>query len=64
VIEGGPATVIPFMNEDDDPVEFGGNPAERLHLSEAMRMAEALVFASADPVTDSVSQVFTSSSQA
>jgi segregation and condensation protein B len=52
VIEGGPATVIPFMNEDDDPVEFGGNPAERLHLSEAMRMAEALVFASADPVTE------------
>jgi segregation and condensation protein B len=40
------------MNEDDDPVEFGGNPAERLHLSEAMRMAEALVFASADPVTE------------
>lgn len=52
MIEGGPATVIPFMNEDDDPVEFGGNPAERLHLSEAMRMAEALVFASADPVTE------------
>jgi len=52
VIEGGPATVIPFMNEDDDPAEFGGNPAERLHLSEAMRMAEALVFASADPVTE------------
>jgi segregation and condensation protein B len=52
VIEGGPATVIPFMNEDDDPMEFGGNPAERLHLSEAMRMAEALVFASADPVTE------------
>ena len=52
MIEGGPATVIPFMNEDDDPAEFGGNPAERLHLSEAMRMAEALVFASADPVTE------------
>lgn len=52
MIEGGPATVIPFMNEDDDPMEFGGNPAERLHLSEAMRMAEALVFASADPVTE------------
>jgi segregation and condensation protein B len=40
------------MNEDDEPVETVGNPAERLHLSEAMRMAEALVFASAEPVTE------------
>jgi segregation and condensation protein B len=39
------------MDEDDD-IEAGGNPAERLHLSEAMRMAEALVFASAEPVTE------------
>jgi segregation and condensation protein B len=39
------------MNEDDSE-EFGGNPAERLHLAEAMRMAEALVFASAEPVTE------------
>ena len=50
--EGGPATVVPFMDEDDDDIEAGGNPAERLHLSEAMRMAEALVFASAEPVTE------------
>jgi segregation and condensation protein B len=40
------------MNEEDEPIEIGGNPAERLHLSEAMRMAEALVFASAEPVTE------------
>ncbi|WP_311028236.1 SMC-Scp complex subunit ScpB [Mesorhizobium koreense] len=40
------------MNEEDEPEEFIGNPAERLHLSEAMRMAEALVFASAEPVTE------------
>ena len=50
--EGGPATIVPFMDEDDDDIEAGGNPAERLHLSEAMRMAEALVFASAEPVTE------------
>ena len=50
--EGGPATVVPFMNEEDEAGEFNGNPAERLHLSEAMRMAEALVFASAEPVTE------------
>jgi segregation and condensation protein B len=52
VIEGRPATVVPFTNEEDEPEEFIGNPAERLHLSEAMRMAEALVFASAEPVTE------------
>jgi segregation and condensation protein B len=40
------------MEEDDGPFEIAGNPAERLHLSEAMRMAEALVFASAEPVTE------------
>jgi segregation and condensation protein B len=52
VAESGPATVVPFIDEDDGPFEIAGNPAERLHLSEAMRMAEALVFASAEPVTD------------
>ncbi|MDN5928548.1 MAG: SMC-Scp complex subunit ScpB [Hyphomicrobiales bacterium] len=40
------------MKEDDESTENDGNPAERLHLSEAMRMAEALVFASAEPVTE------------
>ena len=28
------------------------NPAERLHMAEAVRMAEALVFASAEPVSE------------
>jgi segregation and condensation protein B len=43
------ATVLPFRLEraDDDH-----NPAERLVLSEAMRMAEAIVFASAEPITE------------
>ena len=51
--EGGPATIVPFMDEDEgDDAGIAGNPAERLHLSEAMRMAEALVFASAEPVTE------------
>jgi segregation and condensation protein B len=48
--ETGQARVFPFsldFNNDDD-----GNPAERLHLHEAVRMAEAIVFASADPVSD------------
>jgi segregation and condensation protein B len=40
------------MNADDEAVEAVDNPAERLHLSEAMRMAEALVFASAEPVSE------------
>ena len=42
------AKVIPFSDEGIDKL----NPAERLHLVEAMRMAEAIVFASAEPVSD------------
>ena len=48
------ASVIPFIvgetpqDEEGQPV----NPAQRLHLSEAARMAEAIVFASAEPVTE------------
>jgi segregation and condensation protein B len=41
------AAVIPFVIDDGD-----GNPAERLFLSEAIRMAEAIIFASAEPVTE------------
>jgi segregation and condensation protein B len=52
VTEGGPATIVPFIDEDETDIEIAGNPAERLHLSETMRMAEALVFASAEPVTE------------
>ncbi len=49
--EASPAAVLPFVldREDDQPME---NPAERLMTAEAMRMAEAIVFASAEPVTD------------
>jgi len=40
-----------------DDEDFAGpaqhdNPAERLHLAEGMRMAEAVVFASAEPVSE------------
>ncbi len=46
-----PAAVLPFMiSEQDD--QRDRNPAGRLFLSEAMRMAEAIVFASAEPVSE------------
>jgi segregation and condensation protein B len=52
--EGGNAQIIPFVIEEQDEPEANEseNPARRLHISEAMRMAEAIVFASAEPVTD------------
>lgn len=48
---------MPFRaDEDDDEVEIPPadnlNAAQRLHIAEAARMAEALVFASADPVSE------------
>ena len=49
--EGG-GTVIPFALESDDEPETLENPAARLHLAEAMRMAEAIVFAAAEPVSE------------
>ena len=54
MIESGNAQVIPFLFEEDTG-EGGGrddNPARRLHIAEAMRMAEAIVFASAEPVSE------------
>ncbi len=45
------ASVVPFVIGDAD-TETHRNPAERLHLFEAVRMAEAIVFASAEPVSD------------
>ncbi|HEU4986473.1 MAG TPA: SMC-Scp complex subunit ScpB [Rhizobiaceae bacterium] len=47
--EGG--NVVPFVSEEEDrgPV---GNPAERLHLMEAKRMVEAMIFASAEPISE------------
>ncbi|MGL4490101.1 MAG: SMC-Scp complex subunit ScpB [Rhizobiaceae bacterium] len=42
--ETGQAKIFPFARAD--------NPAERLHLHEALRMAEAIIFASAEPVSE------------
>ena len=51
--EGGNAQIIPFLFEDEtDEGTETENPALRLHIAEAMRMAEAIVFASAEPVTE------------
>jgi segregation and condensation protein B len=51
--DGGNAQVIPFLF-DDEPGDGDqtDNPGRRLHIAEAMRMAEAIVFASADPVSE------------
>jgi segregation and condensation protein B len=51
--EGGNAQIIPFLLDDDagEGAETD-NPALRLHIAEAMRMAEAIVFASAEPVSE------------
>ena len=60
------ASVIPFKVEEEteegiiaqDPTETHNsqnspmNPGERLHMAEAVRMAEAIVFASAEPVSE------------
>jgi segregation and condensation protein B len=51
------ASVIPFKVEDEPEDEMAGqgpigNPAERLQLAEAVRMAEAIIFASAEPVSE------------
>ncbi|WP_054311553.1 SMC-Scp complex subunit ScpB [Mesorhizobium sp. 1M-11] len=50
--ESSNASVIPFKVEDEDEEAQVQNPAERLHQAEAVRMAEAIVFASAEPVTE------------
>jgi segregation and condensation protein B len=50
MVEGTRAAVIPFKQEAEEE-EALANPAERLHLAEAVRMAEAIVFASAEPVS-------------
>jgi segregation and condensation protein B len=54
----GSGSVVPFpiadtsVDEIDEEATPIRNPAERLHLAEAVRMAEALVFASAEPVSE------------
>ena len=51
--ESSGASVIPFKpgEEAGDGAATGKNPMERLRLAEAARMAEAIVFASAEPVS-------------
>jgi segregation and condensation protein B len=50
--ESSGASVIPFKTGNEGAGDEGGkNPMERLHLAEAVRMAEAIVFASAEPVS-------------
>jgi segregation and condensation protein B len=49
--EAGGASVIPFKPGDEDGEGAAANPMERLRLAEAARMAEAIVFASAEPVS-------------
>jgi segregation and condensation protein B len=50
--EAAKASVLPFPIGDLEEEGPSRNPAERLHLSDAVRMAEALVFASAEPVSE------------
>jgi segregation and condensation protein B len=51
--EGGNAKVIPFAREDEgiDPHDGEGRPVTEPHIAETLRMAEAIVFASAEPVS-------------
>ena len=46
------SNVVPFSLDDEDGEAMDQNPAARLHLAEAVRMAEAIVFASAEPVSE------------
>jgi segregation and condensation protein B len=56
--ESANASVLPFPIAEAPTVEAdqhgpaARNPAERLHIAEAVRMAEAIVFASAEPVSE------------
>ena len=52
--EPGNAALLPFDLDEDDDAMRPENPAERLQIAEAARMAEALVFASAEPVARAV----------
>ncbi|MCO5163653.1 MAG: SMC-Scp complex subunit ScpB [Mesorhizobium sp.] len=51
MIEGGNAAVS-FVDDDPATSDAFDNPAARLHLAETVRMAEAIVFASAEPVSE------------
>jgi segregation and condensation protein B len=50
--DNGTAAVVAFDDEGDERAySLHDNPAARLQLAEAVRMAEAVVFASSEPVT-------------
>ncbi len=51
--DGGQSTVVPFDGDerDQDGLDMD-NPARRLQVAEAARMAEAVIFASAEPVSE------------
>lgn len=50
---GGQTNVVPFENENQEAsADPGENPARQMQVAEAMRMVEAVIFASADPVTE------------
>ena len=52
MIDGGNAAMAYMDDEPDTGVdEVFDNPASRLHMAETVRMAEAIVFASAEPVS-------------
>lgn len=51
--DGGSVAVAHFSDDHEDDIGEGReNPAARLHMAEAVRMAEAIIFASAEPVAE------------
>lgn len=50
--DGANAKIVAFEPDETGETPALANPAERLHLAETVRMAEAIVFASAEPVTE------------
>lgn len=50
--EGGNAAMSVMDDEEPGTHDVFDNPATRLHLAETVRMAEAIVFASAEPVSE------------
>lgn len=46
------SNIVPFAVADEDDEGGERNPAARLHLAETVRMAEAIIFASAEPVSE------------
>ncbi|MBX3530755.1 MAG: SMC-Scp complex subunit ScpB [Rhizobiaceae bacterium] len=49
--EGANPAMVSYDDQDDAP-DFLDNPAARLAMSQAVRMAEAIIFASAEPVAE------------